>query len=117
MTDKPQSNNPSPDADQEISGSPSFWSELKRRKVMRVAITYAVVAWLLIQIAATVFPQIEFPEWSSRFVAILLLTGFPVAIILNSFDEYRGVSIGDSAKRQEGRVVIQNTKPNSIQYE
>lgn len=60
----------------------TFFEELKRRKVMRVAITYAVVAWLLIQIAATVFPQLGLPEWAPRLVTVLLLIGFPVALII-----------------------------------
>jgi len=63
-------------------GPASFWSELKRRKVVRVAITYAVVAWLLIQIAATVFPQLGMPEWAPRMVTLFLLIGFPVALII-----------------------------------
>ena len=60
----------------------SFWSELKRRKVMRVAITYGVVAWILIQVSATVFPQLGMPEWAPRMVTLLLLIGFPVALII-----------------------------------
>lgn len=60
----------------------SFWAELKRRKVMRVAVTYGVVMWLLIQVAATVFPQLGMPEWAPRLVTLLLLIGFPVAIVL-----------------------------------
>ncbi len=60
----------------------TFFEELKRRKVMRVAITYGVVMWLLIQIAATVFPQLGIPEWAPRLVTLLLLIGFPVALII-----------------------------------
>ena len=77
--DKPD---PSTSPDSSPSGLASFWAELKRRKVMRVAITYAVVAWLLIQVSATVFPQFDIPDWGARFVTLLLLIGFPVAIIL-----------------------------------
>ncbi len=66
----------------EPTASTSFWAELKRRKVMRVAITYAVVAWLLIQVSATVFPQFDIPDWGPRFVTLLLVIGFPVALII-----------------------------------
>jgi TolB-like protein len=65
----------------------SFFAELKRRKVYRVAIAYAVVAWLLIQIATQVFPFFEIPNWAVRLVVILLVLGFPVALILSwAFD-------------------------------
>jgi hypothetical protein len=64
------------------SGLAAFWVELKRRKVMRVAISYAVVTWLLIQIAATVFPQLGMPDWTPKLVTLLLLIGFPIALII-----------------------------------
>jgi TolB-like protein/Tfp pilus assembly protein PilF len=59
-----------------------FFSELQRRHVYRVAVTYAVVAWLLIQIATQVFPFFDFPNWAVRLVVLVLVLGFPVAIIL-----------------------------------
>jgi TolB-like protein len=71
-----------PKPDQESSGNPSFWQELKRRKVMRVAITYAVAAWLIIQVSATVFPQFDIPMWAIRLVTLLLIIGFPIAVII-----------------------------------
>jgi TolB-like protein/Tfp pilus assembly protein PilF len=60
----------------------SFFSELKRRNVYKVAVAYAVVAWLLIQFATQVFPFFEIPSWTVRLVILLLIIGFPVAIIL-----------------------------------
>ena len=62
--------------------SASFWAELKRRKVVRVAIAYTIVAWLLIQVAATVFPGFGIPDWAFRFVVIMLVLGFPVSLII-----------------------------------
>ena len=59
-----------------------FFCELKRRKVYRVAAGYAVVAWLLIQVAATIFPALELPPWALRFVVITVLAGFPIALVL-----------------------------------
>jgi TolB-like protein/Flp pilus assembly protein TadD len=56
-------------------------SELKRRNVIRVAIAYAIAAWLLIEVSATTFPMLRLPEWTSTFVAVLLMIGFPVALI------------------------------------
>jgi TolB-like protein/Tfp pilus assembly protein PilF len=59
----------------------SFIKELKRRNVIRVAIAYAIAAWLLIEISATTFPMLRLPEWTATFVTVLLLIGFPVALI------------------------------------
>ena len=64
------------------SGLAAFWQELKRRKVMRVAITYAVVAWVIMQVAGLTFEGFGIPQWAFRFVVIMLLCFFPVAVIL-----------------------------------
>ena len=58
-----------------------FFCELRRRKVYRVAAGYAVVGWLVIQIAATVLPALALPAWSTRLVIMLVLTGFPIALL------------------------------------
>src|SRR5512132_354742 len=60
----------------------NFFAELKRRNVYKVAIAYAVVAWLLLQIATQVFPFLEIPNWAIRLVIMLLALGFPVALVL-----------------------------------
>jgi adenylate cyclase len=60
----------------------SFVGELKRRNVYKVAIAYAVIAWLLIQIATQTFPFFEIPNWMVRAVIVLLLLGFPIALII-----------------------------------
>ncbi|MBA3386740.1 MAG: hypothetical protein H0T95_09010 [Chthoniobacterales bacterium] len=60
----------------------SFFAELKRRNVYKVAVAYAVVAWLLIQIATQVFPFFEIPNWAVHLVVLLLLLGFPVALVI-----------------------------------
>ena len=60
----------------------NFFSELKRRNVYKAAVSYAVVAWLLIQIATQVFPFLEIPAWAIRLVIVLLALGFPVALLL-----------------------------------
>lgn len=61
----------------------SFFVELKRRKVYRVAVAYAVASWLLIQIATQVFPFFEIPSWAVRLVVVVLMLGFPIALILS----------------------------------
>ena len=60
----------------------NFLAELKRRNVYKVAVAYAVVAWLLIQVATQVFPFLEIPNWATRLVIMLVALGFPVALIL-----------------------------------
>src|SRR5438132_6062823 len=60
----------------------NFVSELKRRNVYKVAIAYAVVAWLLIQIATQVFPFFEIPNWAVRLIVLVIIVGFPIALII-----------------------------------
>ena len=57
-----------------------FLNELRRRKVIRVAVVYIVVAWIAIEAASVIFPALLFPEWTSRIVVALALVGFPVAV-------------------------------------
>ena len=59
----------------------SMWGELRRRNVFKVAVAYAIVAWLLIEMAATVFPALKLPEWTVTFVTALILISFPVILI------------------------------------
>ncbi len=61
----------------------SFFAELKRRKVHRVAIAYAIASWLLIQIATQVFPFFEIPNWAVRLIVLVLVVGFPIALTLS----------------------------------
>jgi TolB-like protein len=62
--------------------SRSFFTELKRRNVYKVAVTYAIVGWLLVQIATQVFPFLEIPNWVVRLVIALVAIGFPIALII-----------------------------------
>lgn len=61
----------------------NFFAELKRRNVYKVAVAYAVVSWLLIQVATQVFPFFEVPNWAIRLVVLLLIIGFPAALIFS----------------------------------
>ena len=60
----------------------SFLGEIKRRKVFQVAALYAVTAWLLVQVAATVKEPLSLPVWFDTVVIVLLAIGFPIALIL-----------------------------------
>ena len=59
-----------------------FFGELKRRNVYKVGVAYAVVAWLLMQVASQIFPFFEVPNWVVRLVVLLLVSGFPIALII-----------------------------------
>lgn len=58
-----------------------FFAELKRRNVYQVAVAYAVVAWLLVQVATQVFPFFDIPNWIVRLAVVLTIIGFPIALI------------------------------------
>src|SRR5712671_1046975 len=60
----------------------NFFAELKRRHIYRVAAAYAVVAWVLLQLANNVAPILDLPVWVARTVLLLLVLGFPVALLL-----------------------------------
>jgi TolB-like protein/Flp pilus assembly protein TadD len=60
----------------------SLFTELTRRNVFKVGAAYLLVAWVLIQVAATVAPQLDFPAWVPRLITFVLLLGFPVALVL-----------------------------------
>jgi TolB-like protein/Tfp pilus assembly protein PilF len=62
--------------------SDNFFAELKRRNVYKVAVAYAVVAWLLVQVATQVFPFLEIPNWVVRSVIVLVVIGFPIAVVI-----------------------------------
>src|SRR6266403_735432 len=61
----------------------NFFEELQRRKVYRVAAAYIIAAGFIIQIGSAVFPAWELPNWTLRLVVVLLLIGFPIALILS----------------------------------
>lgn len=60
-----------------------LFRELKRRKVIRVAVTYLVIAWAVIEVAATVLPALNLPEWTVTLTVVLAMMGFPIVIILS----------------------------------
>jgi len=89
----------------------NFFGELKKRNVYKVALAYAVVAWLLIQVATQVFPFFEIPNWAVRLVVLLLVTGFPIALVLawafeltpEGIKRTEDVDLSQLATRRSGR--------------
>jgi TolB-like protein/Tfp pilus assembly protein PilF len=91
--------------------SKNFFAELKRRNVYKVAVAYAVVAWLLMQVASQIFPFFEIPNWAVRLVVLLLVIGFPIALILawafeltpEGIKRTEDVDLSKSVRRKTGR--------------
>src|SRR3989440_3793267 len=88
-----------------------FFTELKRRKVYRVAVAYAIVAWLLIQAASILFPTFEAPAWVMKVFVSAIILGFPVALILSwayeitpeGIKRAEDVDLSQSITRRTGR--------------
>ncbi|HZR05526.1 MAG TPA: tetratricopeptide repeat protein [Candidatus Udaeobacter sp.] len=92
----------------------NFFSELKRRNVYKVAVAYAVVAWLLIQAASIFFPAFDAPPWVMKIFIIVIIFGFPVALVLSWAFEItpEGIKLeseiepNKSIKRRTGRKIV-----------
>src|SRR5436190_21371315 len=87
----------------------NFFSELKRRNVYKVAVAYAVVAWLLIQAASILFPTFEAPPWVMKvFVAVIVL-GFPPALIFSWAFEITPEGIKRESEIEPNRSIAAHT--------
>ena len=64
------------------SGLAKFWTELKRRHVVRVGMVYAIVGWLVIQVANATFEEFGIPLWAYRFVVLMVVLGFPISVVV-----------------------------------
>src|SRR5205814_7701024 len=62
--------------------SATLFAELKRRNVYKVAVAYAVVGWVIAQIATQIFPFLQIPDWVVRLVIVLVAIGFPIALVI-----------------------------------
>lgn len=86
-----------------------FFNELRRRNVIRVAGVYAITAWLLIQIIATVFPILQLPEWSVTLLTVIILIGFPLCIIFAWAFEITPEGIKPTAKVEKEASIASQT--------
>src|SRR3954463_6440525 len=92
----------------------NFFAELKRRNVYKVAVAYAVVSWLLIQAASILFPTFDAPPWAMKIFVVVLVLGFPAALVLSWAFEItpegirRESEIGpdESMTRHTGRKIV-----------
>lgn len=82
MTEQVPDNDPDPTPSAPKSDLVEFIEELQRRRVIRVGLVYLVSAWLIIQVAESMFPALLLPDWSVTLVVVLVVFGFPVALIL-----------------------------------
>jgi TolB-like protein/Tfp pilus assembly protein PilF len=87
----------------------SFFAELKRRNVYKVAVAYAVIAWLLVQIATQVFPFFEIPNWAVRLVVLVLVAGFPVALVFSWAFEITPEGIVRETDVESGKSITHHT--------
>jgi adenylate cyclase len=95
----------------------NFFAELKRRNVYKVAVAYAVVAWLLIQAASIFLPAFDVPPWVMKIFIIVIIFGFPVALIFSWAFEItpEGIKLeseiepSKSIKRRTGRKIVAMT--------
>jgi cation transporter-like permease len=60
----------------------SLIAELKRRNVFRVGVAYAIVAWLLVEVASVVLPALHLPDWALTLLVVFVVAGFPLALIV-----------------------------------
>ncbi len=92
----------------------NFFAELKRRNVYKVAVAYAVVAWLLIQAASIILPTFEAPAWTMKVLLVALGIGFPIAVVLTWAFEItpegikleKDVAPNESITRKTGRKLV-----------
>src|SRR5881275_2049443 len=92
----------------------NFFAELKRRNVYKVAVAYAVIAWLVIQAASILLPAFNAPQWAMQIVILILVVGFPIALTFSWAFEITPegivreseVSTNESITHHTGRKII-----------
>ena len=95
----------------------SFFAELKRRNVYKVAVAYAMVGWLLIQAASIILPTFEAPSWTMKVLLVALLLGFPIAVVLawafeitpEGIKRAEDVALNESITPRTGRKLVRLT--------
>ena len=87
----------------------NFFAELKRRNVYKVAVAYAVVAWLLIQAASIFLPAFDAPPWVMKIFIIVIIFGFPVALILSWAFEITPEGIKLESEIEQSKSITRRT--------
>ena len=86
--------------------------ELKRRRVFRVAGLYLLIAWIITEVSDVVFPALMLPDWTITFVILLLMMGFPVAMLLAWIFDIGPDGIQRTAPRASAEVALR--KPGAL---
>ena len=86
-----------------------FWSELKRRKVFRVIAMYAATAFIIMEAGDIMLPRLGLPDWTVTFIIVLLIIGFPIAIILSWIFDITP----EGVKKTESIEVVKEQEPPS----
>src|SRR5437867_5229190 len=86
-----------------------FCAELKRRNVYKVAIAYAVVAWLLIQAASIFLPAFNAPQWAMQIVILILVVGFPIALAFSWAFEITSEGIKRESEIEPNKSITAHT--------
>jgi hypothetical protein len=89
----------------------ALMTELRRRNVFRVGVAYAIVGWLLLEVASVIFPGLHLPDWTLTFLIVLVVAGFPLALILawafeltpEGIKRESDVDLDESTTRTKGR--------------
>src|SRR5919204_2048749 len=87
----------------------NFFAELKRRNVYKVAVAYAVVAWLTIQAASIFLPAFNAPQWAMQIVILILVVGFPVALVFSWAFEITPEGIVRESEVDAGKSITHHT--------
>src|SRR5438045_9740482 len=91
----------------------TFFAELKRRNVYKVAVAYAVAGWALAQGIAQVFPVFDIPNWAVRLIVLVIVVGFPIALVIawafemtpEGIRRTEDVDLAASVRSSDGRPV------------
>ena len=87
----------------------NFFAELKRRNVYKVAVAYAVVSWLLVQAASIFLPAFNAPQWGMQIVIVILVVGFPIALVLSWAFEITPEGIVRESEVEAGESITHHT--------
>ena len=88
----------------------SFWQELKRRKTGKVIVAYAATAFILLQLAEILTPALLLPDWTTRLVTLILMIGFPIAVIFSWIFDITPQGI----KKTESTEAVRKKKPHTL---
>lgn len=98
-------------ADEPTEPQSGLWEELKRRKVVRVAIAYAVAGWMVVEVALSIFPEFGIPAWANRMVILLVALGFPIAVVLSWAFELTPAGLQRTRAARESHGPVQDSAP------